>query len=109
MKIEDMIAILEAAKRGEKIEHLPKGYPNTVWQPKDHEGINTFMYDYRIAPKKEMTLVEEARCYDKAGFTNTFIHKLADRIEELEKVTHRTWRFVDTDELLAELKRRTSC
>jgi hypothetical protein len=105
MDIDSMIAVLEAAKRGEKIEHLPKGYPNTVWQPKDHEGINTFMYDYRVAPKPKMTLVARLRMAER--LTPNGLHgAAADRIEELEGFGVKRVDAFTTDELLDELKRR---
>ena len=97
MNIDDMIAVLEAAKRGEDIE--AKNPVTAVWEPIDASRFNFF--DYRIAPKPQMTLVEELR--EMGGRLRL---EAADRIEELESrpysgIEHRT-----TDELLAEIARR---
>ena len=106
MTLDDMIAVLEAAKRGERIEACAHGASN--WFGCTGDGFNTHEYDYRIAPKKEMTLVEELRAYaDQVGRHGDLFISAADRIEELEKSIYNpsVWH---TDELLAELKRRTT-
>jgi len=84
MKISEMIAVLEAAEKGAKIEWCDydgKWYPAEcpIWAFDD--------FEYRIAPKKEMTLVEELRMYLPMFPTklNDCVARAADRIEELEK------------------------
>jgi hypothetical protein len=115
MTIDEFIEVLIAAKNGEEIEFVRK---NTLemWRTKDHEGFDTFRFNYRIAPKKEMTLVERARqvIRSSAGTPNVvLICALADRIEELEDIINtELMRPVGpisnfpTDELLKELKWR---
>ena len=107
MKIDEMIAVLEAAKRGEKIEWNNQGQW-VLWRP---EQFNFIGYTYRIAPKKEMTLVEELR--DVVDFKVSSFDcvrdtclRAADRIEELDRPYPPTIAQSTTDELLEELKRR---
>ena len=63
--------------------------------------------NYRIAPKQEMTLVEELRRCVCDGPLIDLVYRAADRIELLElaaesmHLSRRT-----TDELLAEIARR---
>ena len=127
MNIEQMIEVLQAAQRGEEIEfryiHSSKG-----WNPNTADAYDFAHYDYRIAPKKEMSLVEELREWSKSS-QHFLFSKAADRIEELEleksyclknekkriarieeleSQLQETVLTASTDELLAELKRRTS-
>ena len=117
MKISEMIAVLEAAKRGEVIECSVKG--THTWLSSNNDAWNFMQYNYRIAPKKEMSLVEELRLADKQGHrAEDLIRRAANRIEHLEarekyldsaliqakRIEHCT-----TDELLAEIKRRMAC
>ena len=101
MDIDSMIAVLEAAKNGEKIETA------NVCGEWTEVTFSNFP-NYRIAPKKEMTLVEQLRSLKPFGYQSQTCCDAADRIEELE----RKWteknpsRLLTTDELLAELKRR---
>jgi len=86
MNIDEMLEVLQAAKRGEEIEvryhcEIPESWRDVgtidVW--------NFSSCDYRIAPKKEMTLVEELRhkaCY--VGNPSEVLCRAADRITELE-------------------------
>ena len=107
MTIQEMIEVLQAAKRGEKIEVQTDPFSD-CWQEWKGTVIHLDL-NYRIAPKKAMSLVEELRHYggiDSNDLWGRLCRNAADRIEELEKVTHRTWRFVDTDELMAEIARR---
>jgi hypothetical protein len=112
MTLDDMIAVLEAAKRGEKIEYKVNG----MWCPCDHPVFNFYSNEYRIAPKKEMTLVEELRIHeriltvcgraaDKIVELRLAVHNRDNRITELEQYGLQDY---TTDELLAELKRRTT-
>jgi len=57
MDLDSMIAVLEAAKRGEEIEVLN----SAGWHICVNPEFSFPMDRYRIAPKKEMTLVEELR------------------------------------------------
>jgi hypothetical protein len=109
MNIDDMIAVLEAAKRGEPIEQHLKG--SVIWESKAGDWWNFAGFDYRIAPKKEMTLVEEIRLADINGRrAEDLFRRCANRIKELEgRPFPPTIDQIDTDKLLAELKRRTSC
>ena len=107
MNIDDMIEVLQAAKRGEKIEyryiHADK---NSLWMDNTSAGAFDFAhYDYRIAPKKEMTLVEEARRWATSD-PNSLLSRLADRIEQLEEAQNAPLSLFTTDELIDEIKRR---
>ena len=103
MDLDQMIEVLQAAKRGEKIEVLT----HDQWVEIEAGKSFDFYYKHRIAPKPQMTLVEEARAASTCG--DGLFSRLADRIEELEKAFQITVKDFTTDELLAELKRRTSC
>jgi hypothetical protein len=89
--------LFDALERGEKVEYKVGLYEwerwtGTAW---NQDKI------YRIAPKKEMTLVDQLR------ITNIEICKdAADRIEELEALYASSISAFTTDELLAEIKRR---
>ena len=105
MNIDDMITVLEAAKRGERIEYND---PYSGWRGTADPTFDFGSYDYRIAPKPQMTLVEELR--NVAHSTTSLHSRAADRIIELEgRPFPPTIDQIDTDKLLAELKRRTSC
>ena len=121
MQISEMIAVLEAAQRGEAIEFAAKG--GSGWLPNTDDYFNFCSCDYRIAPKKEMTLVEILRTVDLSWTDfGDLCTKAADRIEELEssgllvalqeriaeleKMIQGEFRNVTTDELLAEIARR---
>jgi hypothetical protein len=86
MKIAEMIAVLEAAERGERIECRVKEGTG-VWRPREHEGIDTHTFVYRIAPKKE-SLVEELRNLKSTKVSDwlDITNRAADRIEELERL-----------------------
>ena len=107
MNIDDMITILEAAKRGEQIE--TRYHCEISERSHSFDGEWRFdMRDYRIAPK-QMALVEELR--DVVGFKVSSFDcvrdtclRAADRIEELEK-SEPIVAFSDR-ELLEEVKRR---
>ena len=86
MKISEMIEVLQAAERGEVVEI----YVDGKWIAIDDPEFNFGDFDYRIAPKKEMTLVEELR--NSKNDQRTYMEwqheimcRAADRIEELEK------------------------
>ncbi len=100
MTLDEMIEVLTAAKNGEAIEYEPK---SGIWMTTNPPEWDFSSFNYRIAPKKEVTLVEELReGHDVSG---TRLHKrAADRIEELENIDPMMG--VATDELLAEIKRR---
>ena len=98
MNIDEMIAVLKAAKRGEEIQWLT---PDDLWVPWRKQQCNFVDYHYRIAPKKEMTLVDELRSPMYVGLE--ICAAAANRIEALEKLT--LFGFT-TDELLAEIARR---
>ena len=123
MNLDDMIAVLEAAKRGEKIEVLkerfdPREAPDhtDVWKPIVGPVLfNMPMDRYRIAPKKEMTLAEEARrivaCVNICEGLDTELLEAG-----ISAMKSTVWTRMATgrlrkqrDELLAELKRRASC
>ncbi len=110
MNIDSMIAVLTAKKNGEEIECKPMG--STRWLSCHEKCWNFTSMDYRIAPKK-MTLVDELREVAKeAGTLNLPVEQVvlraADRITELESCEPAVWlKDTTTDELLAEIKRRT--
>jgi ABC-type transport system involved in cytochrome c biogenesis ATPase subunit len=100
MKISEMIEVLQAAERGEVIESTTKMFEN--WTEVFDPVFDFHRLNYRIAPKKEMTLVERLR-----GWTGKDMHDAADRIEELEKnIALLDLHYVPTDDLLAEIARR---
>jgi hypothetical protein len=101
MDLDQMIDVLQAAKHGEKIEC--KITDGACWVPHYDDIWDFNTYDYRIAPKPRMPLVEELRAAAQAS--TSLANRAADRIEELEKSIYNpsVWH---TDELLAELKRR---
>ena len=104
MKTSDMIAVLQAYERGEKIECKGKmedwrECPEPLW------SFDT--NDYRIAPKK-LSLVERIREGLKAHHLLDIddVKAAADRIENLESNIKEHLGVFTTDELLAEIKRR---
>jgi hypothetical protein len=107
MTLEQMIEVLQAAQRGEPIQHRRKD--------RDKWGVPVYLsdgyrydfktFDYRIAPKKELSLVEELRM--ATAWSRDLAIRAADRIEELEAMLqHNCLNELTTDELLAEIKRR---
>lgn len=107
MKISEMIEVLQAAERGEKIEAKSELRVRD-WHEVRSPVWNFEINDYRIAPKKEMTLVEELREYGKTRLApgSTLIQKAIDRIEFLENITPVRVDQFTTNELLEEIKRR---
>ena len=86
MKIENIIAVLDELTG--RVERLEDNLP-------------------RIAPKKEMSLVEGLRETAKiAPMGNDYMIRAADRIEMLEQLPGLDK--VTTDELLAEIARRVN-
>ena len=105
MNIDDMIAVLEAAKRGEEIQWL--NLSDDMWVTWKHKVFNFADYTYRIAPKKEMTLVDELRTYaDQVGRHGDLFISAADRITELEEILHHNLDRIDNDLLMTLLKKR---
>ena len=105
MNIPEMIEVLKAAERGEDIEYRTylAGAP---WMPWD-KG-RSWCFDrcvYRIAPKKERSLVEELLAAHAATALSVY-QRAADRIAELEALYASSISAFTTDELLAEIKRR---
>jgi len=106
MKIKDMIEILQAAERGEKIECKASG--GSRWYS-DHPIWNFAQVEYRIAPKKqELSLVEEFRTLNPQFYSEwkDLAARAADRIEDLEGFSKKSLYCYTTDELLADIKRR---
>ncbi len=111
MTLDEMIAVLEAAKRGEKIEFREVG-TNNRWESNTNPfwGFNEF--EYRVAPK--MTLVEELQLADTSGrLAGCLLRRAANKIEELERrltlniaAEALTIQFFTNNDLLAEAKRR---
>lgn len=100
MDLDQMIAVLEAAKRGEVVEQRSFMQPADNWEPQGGAYWNFAMFDYRVAPK-EMTLVEELRVHEHIL---TVCGRAANRIEELEEcMAPSTW---STDELINEIRAR---
>ena len=125
MNLDSMIAVLEAAKRGEAIEKQDAcGHWSECINPKFSFPIS----HYRIAPKKERNLVEQLRAWgaspgnviqraanrieeleaDLLNSSAMVLRVANDRIEQLEMDSITSMVNVTTDELLAELKRRTT-
>ena len=106
MTLDEMIEVLTAYKNGEKIEC---GYNDTNhWTPCNEPPWNFSITDYRIAPKKEMTLVERLRYQASisGGDWGATMNRAANRIKILEEMMEHPVESVSTDELLEELKRR---
>ena len=102
MHIDEVIAVLEAARRGEDIEMRFHCELKERWWPFDDEWrFDT--RDYRIAPK-QMTLVERLRYFKGHVGMESICAQAADRIEELEK-SGSIFAF-NNRELLEEVKRR---
>ena len=117
--IDQMIEVLEAAKRGEAIEMRKIG--SAIWIDVEDPNWNWSDWTYQVKAPKKMNLVEELR---GNGTNDLFglLKRAADRIEELEeqnaalnkKVTESVHQWIaakplycyDTDELLAEIARR---
>ena len=99
MNLDQMIEVLQAAKRGEEIEVLN----SAGWVICVNPEFSFPMDRYRVAPK-EMTLVEELR----GDYVSSVLQKrAADRIEELESYA-KNWSInnVTTDELIEEIRTR---
>jgi len=112
MKISEMIEVLQAYEMGEKIEYRND---DRNWEIATHPSWSFKDFDYRIAQKKkELSLVDELREVAKeAGTLNLPVEQVvlraADRIEELESCEPAVWlKDITTDELLSEIKRRTT-
>ncbi len=102
MELKEIIEVLQAAERGESIEFASA--TGTNWKTVIGDPVWAFnQYKYRIAPKKEMTLVEELR-----GVMNgsELARRAADRIEFLEYALDIPLRNYILEDLLAEIKRR---
>ena len=110
MNIDQMIEVLTAAKNGERVE--VRANADSTWIEVQPGQAWWNCYNYRIAPKKEMTLVEELRreneCRNLDNYTSGLIKRAADRIKILEEMMEHPVESVSTDELLDELKRRLS-
>jgi hypothetical protein len=100
MTLDEMIAVLEAAKRGEKIEMRHGEYD---WMPNKTPTFNFEQCDYRIAPKK--TLVEELRdaAVFKAGKALD-VDVLKEQLTAVEKERDGYKANSDRYELLREMK-----
>ena len=111
MELSEMIEVLKAYEKGEKIEcRQQKGNRAAPWGEVTDPSWSFDCLDYRIAPKK-MTLVEELRDVAKeAGVFNLPVEQVvlraADRIEELEGFGKKSLYCYTTNELLVELGRR---
>ncbi len=108
MKITEMIEVLQAAQRGEKIEfRFLHANVDAEWRTCNGKNFNFIDFNYRIALKK-LSLVEELRVLGKThpyATAAVVIMKAADRIEELENGLI-LWEHATDDELIDELKRR---
>jgi hypothetical protein len=105
MKIPEMIAVLEAAERGEQIEYEVK--PD-LWMTTVPEW-DFSAFNYRIAPKKqELSLVEELRTLNPQFYSEwkDLAARAAKRIHALEEMMEHPVESVSTEELMDELKRR---
>ena len=108
MEIKDLIEVLEAAERGEQIEVLVGAYAD-IWGKWQGKVLHMDM-EYRIVPTKhELSLVEELRTLNPQFYSEwkDLAARAADRIEELEGFSKKSLYCYTTDELLAEIKRRT--
>jgi hypothetical protein len=103
MTLEQMIEVLQAAQRGEQIYY--RRHDDKKWVKMAHCEFNFSSFDYRIAPKKELSLVEELREYQGKAFSD-IRNRAADRIEELESHAANWAPMLTTDQLLDEIKRR---
>lgn len=102
MEIKSMIEVLQAAERGELLQVRYHSENSGQWHDISKCLVWNFAQrDYRIAPKKEISLVERLR---ELGLSAC--NEAADRIEELEKYEALRITKFTTDELIDELKRR---
>jgi hypothetical protein len=95
MKIEEMINVMQAFRDGAEIEYT--FVDNEIWAATTKPVWNWDYHDYRIAPKKEMTLVERLRTVGGVG------DEAADRIEWLET---KPMEHFTTDELINDIRTR---
>ena len=85
MDIDSMVEVLQAAKRGEKIEVITTSKEG--WCEVPNPEFTFPMDRYRIAPKKEMTLVEELRNIG-SFLPSNLCNRAADEIVELRLAVH---------------------
>jgi len=86
MEIKDMIEVLQAYERGEQIEYRND---DRNWEIATHPSWSFKDFEYRIATKKEPSIVEELRDIAKeAGIFNLPVEQVvlsaADRITDLQ-------------------------
>ena len=103
MTLDEQIAVMQAFRDGAEIQCRFHGTSN-AWEPWQHHSLNFAGYDYRIAPKKEMTLVERLR--SNSSTAEELCQRAADQIELLEEALNHAVEAATTDELLAEIARR---
>lgn len=89
--------LADAIERGEKIEVWTHNDEWVEWDGQ-HWRDN---WKFRIAPKKEMTLVKELR-----SSAADVAKRAADRIEELEELYASSISAFATDELINEIRTR---
>ena len=51
MTIDEMIAVLQAAKEGKQIQARSKHYPDGGWRDTDISSWHFFPFDYRVKPE----------------------------------------------------------
>ena len=96
MTPKEMIAVLEAHERGEKVEI----FTEDKWLLIDDPEFNFGDFDYRIEPK-QMTLVERLR-----HVCTPLNSEAADRICELERINAKPIYHYTQEELINEVRRR---
>jgi hypothetical protein len=96
--------LFDARDRGDRVEVLSDVGAWFKW-----DGcIWDISREYRIAPKKEKSLVEELRNMESTKVSEwlDLTARAADRITDLEALYASSISAFTTDELLAEIKRR---
>lgn len=66
MKLKEMIAVMQAADEGKRIEARAKG--DTVWRNSRKPGWNWYEGDYRIAPEPKVVYVNEYNGYNSRAY-----------------------------------------
>ncbi len=101
----DLANLILAFDRGDKVQF--KYTEDDEWKPQ-LDSYWDASYIYRIAPKKEMTLVEELRALNSTEVGDWFdiTNRAANRIEELEGRFKSYIEGFSNNELLNEVARR---
>lgn len=84
MTLDEMIAVLEAAKRGEQIQHRAREFEDWDWSDSPDPTWDFDSYDYRVKPRgpRVRYLLEFAN-----GHTYDRVYETHKRAEEVASLT----------------------